>query len=137
MLNINQRVTSLAAGHLSPDHGRDCLFVGTPTNLLAYDVEENADLFYKDVPDGANAIVVGHTNTSSEPLAIVGGNCALQGFNYKGEDPFWTVTGDNVTSLAILDYNKDGKNEVGHPDRGYIPILFMLFVLVTCWFRRL
>ena len=28
---------------------RDILFVGTPTNLLAYDVENNSDLFYKDV----------------------------------------------------------------------------------------
>lgn len=28
------------------------LFVGTQTNLLAYDVDSNADLFYKDMPDG-------------------------------------------------------------------------------------
>jgi Bardet-Biedl syndrome 2 protein len=56
-LNIGQRVTALAAGRLDPaPGGRDCLLVGTPTNLLAYDVEENADLFHKDVQDGVNAV---------------------------------------------------------------------------------
>ncbi len=64
-LNIGQRVTALAAGDMTGE-GRDCLMVGddlmnhfrhcscwcffqvgTPTNLLAYDVEENADIFHK------------------------------------------------------------------------------------------
>ena len=43
---------------------------------------------------------------------MVGGNCSLQGFDYEGNDPFWTVTGDNVTSLVLTDYNKNGKNEL-------------------------
>ena len=54
MLNINQRVTAIQAGRLDPDSNRDVLLVGTPTNLLAYDVERNADLFHKDVPDGVS-----------------------------------------------------------------------------------
>ena len=28
---------------------RDILAIGTPTTLLAYDVENNSDLFYKEV----------------------------------------------------------------------------------------
>jgi hypothetical protein len=55
--------------------------VGTPTNLLAYDVERNADVFHKDVPDGVNDVVVGRlgaVDSDSSPLAIVGGNCSLQ-----------------------------------------------------------
>ena len=59
MLNINQRVTALTTGRLNPSVLRDYLFVGTPTNLLAYDVENNADLFYRDVQDGVNAITIG------------------------------------------------------------------------------
>ena len=35
-----------------------------------------------------------------------------QGFDHEGNDPFWTVTGDNVTSLTMMDYNSDGKNEL-------------------------
>ena len=113
MLNINQRVTALAASNLNPSVSRDCLLIGTPTNLLAYDVDQNADLFYKDIPDGVNAIAVGHLGSTREnPLAIVGGNCSIQGFDHEGNDPFWTVTGDNVTSLSIMDYNNDGKNEL-------------------------
>ncbi len=46
-LNINQRVTALTTGQLNPESRRDCLLVGTPTNLLAYDVEKNADIFHK------------------------------------------------------------------------------------------
>ena len=28
------------------------------------------------------------------------------GWDYEGDDKFWTVTGDNVCSLAILDYDQ-------------------------------
>ena len=34
MLNINQRILSLAAGRLNPTLNRDILLVGSPTNLL-------------------------------------------------------------------------------------------------------
>ena len=81
----------------------------------AYDVEKNADLFYKEVPDGVNVVTVGTIGASSldsNPLAIVGGNCSIQGFDSDGNDPFWTVTGDNVSSLTLMDYNRDGKNEL-------------------------
>ena len=45
-------------------------------STLAYDVERNADLFHKDVPDGVNALVIGELgleNTGKQPLAI--GKC--------------------------------------------------------------
>ncbi len=117
ILNIHQRITALTTGRLDPDSNQDTLLIGTPTNLLAYDVERNADLFYKDVPDGANAIAIGKlgltdNSTDQKPLAIVGGNCSLQGFDSEGNDPFWTVTGDNVTSLALIDYHNNGTNRL-------------------------
>lgn len=50
LLNINQTITSVCAGPLNPSRpDRDVLVVGTPTNVLAYDVEDNSDLFYKEV----------------------------------------------------------------------------------------
>ncbi|XP_030368633.1 Bardet-Biedl syndrome 2 protein isoform X4 [Strigops habroptila] len=64
------------------------------------------------VSDGANAIVLGNLGDISSPLAIIGGNCALQGFDYEGNDLFWTVTGDNVRSLALCDFDGDGKTEL-------------------------
>jgi hypothetical protein len=64
------------------------------------------------VSDGATVIVIGKLGSMPNPLAIIGGNCSLQGFDYEGNDPFWTVTGDNVCSLALLDFDHDGENEV-------------------------
>ncbi|XP_051025085.1 Bardet-Biedl syndrome 2 protein [Acomys russatus] len=112
LLNINQTVSCLAAGVLSPDLGYDALLVGTQTNLLAYDIYNNSDLFYREVADGANAIVLGTLGDIAQPLAIIGGNCALQGFDHEGNDLFWTVTGDNVHSLALCDFDGDGKTEL-------------------------
>ncbi|XP_033013159.1 Bardet-Biedl syndrome 2 protein isoform X1 [Lacerta agilis] len=112
LLNINEAVSCLTAGLLNPDLGCDSLLIGTRTSLLAYDVHNNADLFYAGVPDGANTIVLGTLGDISSPLAIIGGNCSLQGFNHEGKDLFWTVTGDNVRSLALCDFDGDGKKEL-------------------------
>lgn len=112
LLNINQSVSCLTAGVLNPQLGYDSLVVGTQTNVLAYDVHNNSDLFYREITDGANAMVLGNLGDLPTPLAIIGGNCALQGFDYEGNDLFWTVTGDNVRSLALCDFDSDGKKEL-------------------------
>lgn len=114
LLNINQTVNSLSAGPLKPESGTEYLVIGTPTSILVYDVENNTDLFYREIPDGANTVTVGPIGSieNSSPLAIAGGNCALQGFNWKGNDSYWTVTGDNITALALFDINGDGQNEL-------------------------
>ncbi|XP_073438129.1 BBSome complex member BBS2 isoform X4 [Dendrobates tinctorius] len=112
LLNINQSVSCLTAGALDPQLGCDSLIVGTQTNLLAYDVHNNSDLFFKEIADGANAVILGSLGDVTCPLAIIGGNCALQGFDSRGNDIFWTVTGDNVRSLALCDFDGDGKKEL-------------------------
>ena len=112
VLNINKEITSLAAGRLDPSKPHDAIITGTHTNLFAYDVEKNADVFYKDVPDGINTCIFGKVQSVNEPLAIVGGNCSIQGFDAQGAERFWTVTGDNVSALALCDADGDGKNEL-------------------------
>ncbi|KAK7098674.1 BBSome complex member BBS2-like [Littorina saxatilis] len=112
LLNINQQVVSLATGRLDDATERESLVVGTATNLMAYDVDKNTDLFYKDTPDGANAVVVGHLGSIEAPIAVVGGNCSIQGFDQKGEETYWTVTGDNVCSLELVDFTGNGENEL-------------------------
>lgn len=111
-LNINQTINSLATGHLKPGTDYDVLVIGTPTSIFVYDVQNNTDLFYRDIPDGANVVTVGMVGSIEKPLAIAGGNCAMQGFDYEGEDCYWTVTGDNITSMALYDINEDGQNEL-------------------------
>ncbi|XP_018496842.1 Bardet-Biedl syndrome 2 protein homolog [Galendromus occidentalis] len=112
LLNINQKVSSLATGTLRPGSSEEVLVVGTPNSVLAYDVENNSDLFYKEIADGANCLCVGHLGTITSPLVLVGGNCSIQGFDYEGNDVFWTVTGDNITSMALTDFNGDGLQEL-------------------------
>ncbi|CAN0162441.1 unnamed protein product [Lampetra planeri] len=112
LLNVNQAVSCVAAGRLDPSLSWDVLAVGTHSSLLAYDVHNNSDLFYKDVADGANAVVIGELGSIAAPMVIIGGTCAIQGFDCKGTDLFWTVTGDNVRSLALCDFSGDGKNEL-------------------------
>ena len=51
LLNINQQVSAVCAGQLGGSEN-DVLVVGTPTNLLAYNIQDNSDVFYKDVSDG-------------------------------------------------------------------------------------
>lgn len=57
-------------------------------------------------------MTVGKWGDIPETLAIVGGSCSIHGINSKSEDVLWTVTGDNVSALDLLDFNNDGLNEV-------------------------
>ena len=112
-LNINRRITALAAGRLDPDATReDVLCVGTQASLLVYDVNGNRDLFFREVPDGVMSMAIGQPGTSAVPLCVVGGNCSVQGFDAEGEEQFWTVTGDMVSALALCDVDEDGQHEI-------------------------
>ncbi|PRP83109.1 Bardet-Biedl syndrome 2 protein [Planoprotostelium fungivorum] len=111
-LNINQTVSGLGVGALEDFRTKQYLFVGTQTNLLGYDVEANTDIFFKEVPDGVNTMVVGSLGENKTPMCIVGGNCTIQGFDPKGEEIFYTITGDNVSSLALGDVLEEGNNNL-------------------------
>jgi Bardet-Biedl syndrome 2 protein len=101
-LRVNQKVAALASGAFAPGEA-DVLLVGTPTSLLVYDAERNADVFHRDVPDGVSATLLARLPSQPSPVAVVGGNCSLQGFARDGSEAFWTVTGDVVTALALVD----------------------------------
>lgn len=111
-LNVNETVTAIYAGKLKPDEDKDILVIGTPTSVIAYHVDNNSELFFKEVPDGVTAITIGKLGEYSSPLLIIGGNCSIQGFDWHGHDLYWTVTGDNIRSLALVDINLDGLNEL-------------------------
>ena len=49
LLNVNQVITSLACGQLDEQLKRDLLVVGTSNNIIAYDIDRNVDLFFKEV----------------------------------------------------------------------------------------
>jgi Bardet-Biedl syndrome 2 protein len=92
-LNINRQITALATGCLIPKSMRDVLLIGTQNFLQCYDVDQNKDIFFKDVPEGISCMVVGSCGSHSQPLVLVGGNCSVQGYNSMGTEVMWTVTG--------------------------------------------
>ena len=51
-----------------------------------------------------NVLTIGQLGTTSSPLAIVGGNCSLQGFDSEGNDQFWTVSKE----LGSVEMGVDG-----------------------------
>jgi Bardet-Biedl syndrome 2 protein len=129
-LNINREISGLCCANIDASLGRDVLLVGSPTSLLAYDVHENSDCFFVEIPDGVTKVAVGVVKsiadpsatagafsdsasiTSREVSAVVGGHCSIQGFNKMGIEEFWTVTGGSVTALGFCDVNGDGVEEL-------------------------
>lgn len=110
-LNIQKQVTGLAAGPLQGGK-KELLVVGTANELLAYNVEKNSDAFHMDMPHGVYCLALGRLGGSQKMLAFAGGNCSIMGVNGDGEDEFWTVTGDNVCSMALCDLVGEGENQL-------------------------
>ncbi|XP_034835335.1 BBSome complex member BBS2-like [Maniola hyperantus] len=111
-LNLSQAVITLAAGAIKPDCARDMLLIGSPTQILAYDVHDNSDLFFKEASDGVNVIIVGHFGKYDEKLVIIGGNSSVMALNWQGEEQFWNVVSGKVCSMITFDFDKDGENEL-------------------------
>lgn len=111
-LNINRKITSVLAGPLNPGLGRDVLMVGTQSSLMVYDVEQNADVFFRDVHDGVSVITMGNIVGIDAPVCVAGGMCSILAFDHEGNELYWTVTGDNVSALSFCDVDGDGVQEM-------------------------
>ncbi|XP_012280111.1 Bardet-Biedl syndrome 2 protein homolog [Orussus abietinus] len=110
-LQIGKQVTALCTGHFGEDE-RDVLLVGTATHVLAYLIEDNADLFYKEMRDGVHSAVIGKLGWLSSQVAVIGGNCSVTVLDSQGTEIYWTVMGDLVTSVMVFDFDGDGCNEL-------------------------
>jgi Bardet-Biedl syndrome 2 protein len=80
--------------------------------LRVKDVENNCDVFDKEVSDGVNCLAFGTFPAIGAPMVVAGGNCSITGFDLEAEERFWTVTGDNATALEFLDFDEDGEQEL-------------------------
>ncbi|CAG9764410.1 unnamed protein product [Ceutorhynchus assimilis] len=112
ILNINQAITALVTGLLIPNEDKDILIIGTPTNLLVYHVHDNKDIFYKECEDGVRSVTIGTFKNFKTPVVLVGGNSSIHGYDHKGNDVFWVAIGDMITSMILMDYDKDDTNEL-------------------------
>ena len=99
-------------GAFKPLVKKETLIIGTQTNLMAYDVDSNSDIYYREVSDGVNRMTFGKLGSATTPLVFVGGNCSLQGYDGEGEEQYWTTAGGDVSSLCLADVNGDNENEL-------------------------
>ncbi|XP_022913757.2 BBSome complex member BBS2-like [Onthophagus taurus] len=111
-LNINQKITCIESGQFLPNDDKDILIIGTQMHILVYHVHDNKDIFYKECVDGVKAVTLGTLRDAKTNLILIGGNSTVKGLNHEGEEIFWTAIGDVITSLVLMDYNKDGINEL-------------------------
>lgn len=111
-LTFNHPVTALQAGKLLPNNDHDILIIGSPTHVLAYYVDNNADVFYKEMREGCRSIVIGQFASFQNAIVLVGGSGCVRGFNHEGNEIFWIVTSANINSMLLIDINKDGRNEL-------------------------
>ena len=56
---VGRLSTGSATADKSAKSANDLLIIGTKSHVLAYDVDNNSDVFYREVADGVNVIVVG------------------------------------------------------------------------------
>lgn len=110
-LNTNKEINSLEVGALDPNRPNELLFIGSETNLLAYDLEYNSDVFDHEVPDGLSCLKFGEIQGVKGPVIIVGGDCSITGLDQEANDKFWTVTGDVVTSMELLNWSNSGQKD--------------------------
>uniref|UniRef100_A0A1I8FMZ8 BBS2_Mid domain-containing protein n=1 Tax=Macrostomum lignano TaxID=282301 RepID=A0A1I8FMZ8_9PLAT len=84
---------------------QDLLLVGSAGSCLAYDVLNNADAFFRDALLTVSAplsLADLAASPASGQLALVGGKLLADwGYDRSGNDVFWSVTGDNVSSLSL------------------------------------
>lgn len=114
-LNIEETIRCICAGRFEKNY--DYIILGTESNIICFDVHDNHTLFKRDVPDGVNCLAFG--KIGALPLMVYcGGNCAIWGFDVNGNNNYWTVTGDVVSTMCICDYDNDGEQEliIGSPD---------------------
>ncbi|OAF67240.1 Bardet-Biedl syndrome 2 protein [Intoshia linei] len=97
IFKIDNSIISLCIEQFSQDF---ILFVATKSNLFYYDLSNKSILQNISVPDGINNMIFGEIKDSN--LILVGGNCTIAGFDENGMEIFWTITGDNVTCMDLI-----------------------------------
>ncbi|XP_070504101.1 BBSome complex member BBS2-like [Chironomus tepperi] len=111
MLSVNYTITSIATGKLS-DSDKEYLAIGTETNILVYQVDDNIEVFFKDVSESVRCMTIGNIDISFPPLLLVGSNTTVKGYNVKGDEILWIVVSGVVNSITLFDFNRDNDQEI-------------------------
>lgn len=113
MLSLNYTITAIATGKLSSSSEKDFLAIGTDTSVLVYQVEDNLEIFFREISEKVCCMIIGRvsTETSSAPMLLCGTRTSVKGFNEKGDDVLWIVVSADINALLFFDFNRDNDSE--------------------------
>lgn len=112
MLSVNYTITAIATGKFSPGSEKEYLAIGTENNILVYQVDDNLEIFFKDVSEAIRCMMIGRIDSSHPPLLLCGTNSTVKGYNVKGDEILWIVTSGAVNSIILFDFNRDNDLEI-------------------------
>lgn len=90
-IKVGQKITCIASCKYR-DH--EALVIGADNSVQLFDVDKNTQVFNTLIPDGASALCI------IDSQIYVGSNCSILGYDFAGEEIFWTVTGDVVSAMC-------------------------------------
>lgn len=108
---MNNKVTAICTGKLS-ESDKDYLAIGTEANLLVYQVDDNLEIFFKEIAEGVRCMVIG--KIENESILFVGCSTTVRGLNDKGEELFWVVNSSNypINTIILFDFNRDNDKKI-------------------------
>jgi Bardet-Biedl syndrome 2 protein len=112
MLSLNYTITSIATGQLSQSSDKEYLAIGTETSVLAYQVDDNLEVFFKEINERVCCMIIGTTDLLHSPMLFCGTRTSVRGINEKGEELLWIVTSSDVNSILLFDFNRDNDCEI-------------------------
>lgn len=112
MLSINYSITAIATGKLSQTSEKEYLAIGTDTNILVYQVDDNLEIFFKEVSESIRSIIIGTSDILHPPMLFCGTKTTVRGYNDKGEELLWIVTSGIINSMVLFDFNRDNDLEI-------------------------
>ncbi|KAM3131726.1 hypothetical protein pb186bvf_016122 [Paramecium bursaria] len=126
-LNINREIKALQCNG-------NILIMASENILIAHDVQNNFDLYFKEIMDGISVIQSGVHGKKGKSLTFIGGNCNIQGFDVDGEEEYWNVASDDVSCLDIFEnsYIIIGSNDNTLRVYEYEEILYQISLPSVC-----
>jgi hypothetical protein len=96
-IKIGQKITCIESVKYKQHDG---IVIGTDNSIRFFDLMTSTQVFCTLIDEGATAVVIGTDNN-----IYVGSNCAILGYNFAGDEVFWTVTGDVVTAMCQITWD--------------------------------
>ena len=76
--------------------------------IQVYNAYENVSLFYRKLEDGVCCLSAGFLSGITESWLLCGGECSFTGFDIDGNETYWNVASDTISSICFADLVNKG-----------------------------